>query len=136
MLVALLIACVLRFPSREIKTMHTDEATQAVKLHEMMDGQYQYDPKDHHGPTLLYSTLPFLWFSGTPWEDVTESKLREIPAIYGVAVILLLLLALDGVGKMAIGWSALFIAVSPVMVFYSRYYIMMRPSPNSSTVSE
>ena len=56
MLVAFVAACVLRFPSRELKTMHTDEATQAVKLHEMMEGQYQYDPKDHHGPTLLYST--------------------------------------------------------------------------------
>ena len=124
MLVALVAACVLRFPSREIKTMHTDEATQAVKLHEMMEGNYHYDPKDHHGPTLLYSTLPVLWTSGVDWENLTESKLRLIPVLYGVGLIFLLMLAGDGLGKTAIGWAALFIAVSPLMVFYSRYYIM------------
>ncbi len=124
MLVAFVAACVLRFPSREIKTMHTDEATQAVKLHEMMEGHYQYDPKDHHGPTLLYSRVVMNWFSGTDWEHMTESKLRLTPALYGVALILLLVLAGDGMGKMALAWSAVFIAVSPLMVFYSRYFIM------------
>lgn len=124
MLVALVAACVLRLPSREVKIMHTDEATQSVKLHEMMEGDYHYDPKDHHGPTLLYSTLPFLWTSGTEWEDMTESQLRLVPALYGIALILLLALAGDGLGKMALGWAAIFIAISPIMVFYSRYYIM------------
>ncbi len=124
MVVAFVIACVLRFPAREVKTMHTDEATQAVKLHEMMQGEYHYDPKDHHGPTLLYSTVPLLWMTGTDWEHATESHLRLVPALYGVALLLLLVLAGDGMGKMALGWAALFIAVSPLMVFYSRYFIM------------
>lgn len=124
LLVAVVAACVLRFPSREIKTMHTDEATQAVKLHEMMEGRYHYDPKDHHGPTLLYSTLPLLWSGGTEWEELTESQLRLVPALYGAALLLLLILAGDGMGRMALAWAALFIAVSPLMVFYSRYYIM------------
>ena len=124
MLVAFVAACVLRFPAREVKTMHTDEATQSVKLHEMMEGEYHYDPKDHHGPTLLYSTVPLLWVTGTDWEEVTESRLRLVPVLYGVALLLLLVLAGDGMGKMALGWAALFIAVSPIMVFYSRYYIM------------
>ncbi len=123
-LVALVAACVLRFPSREVKTMHVDETTQALKLREMIDGEYRYDPKDHHGPTLLYSTIPVMWMEGVPWDDATESLLRLVPALYGVGVILLLTLAGDGISRMALGWSALFIAVSPAMVFYSRYYIM------------
>lgn len=124
MLVAFVAACVLRFPSRDVKTMHTDEATQAVKLHEMMEGHYQYDPKDHHGPTLLYSRRVLNGLSGTDWEEMTESKLRLTPALYGIALLLLLALAGDGMGKMALAWAAVFIAVSPLMVFYSRYFIM------------
>lgn len=124
MLVAVVAACVLRLPSREVKPMHTDEATQAIKLHEMQEGRYHYDPKDHHGPTLLYSTVPLLWITGTDWEETTESRLRLVPALYGLGLILLLVLAGDGMGKSALAWSALFIAVSPLMVFYSRYYIM------------
>jgi uncharacterized protein (TIGR03663 family) len=124
MLVAFVAACVLRFPDRDIKTMHTDEATQAVKLHELMSGSYQYDPVDHHGPTLLYSRNALNLLSGTDWEEMTESKLRFTPALYGVALLLLLALAYDGLGKMALAWSAVFIAVSPIMVFYSRYFIM------------
>ncbi len=124
LLAAFVAACVLRFPDREIKTMHTDEATQAVKLHELMEGRYQYDPVDHHGPTLLYSRNALNLLSGTTWEEMTESKLRLTPALYGVALLLLLVLAFDGMGKMALAWSAVFIAVSPLMVFYSRYFIM------------
>lgn len=123
-LIAFIAACVLRFPDRELKTMHTDETTQAVKLHEMMEGKYQYDPVDHHGPTLLYATRPLLWLTGTEWETLTESRLRLVPALFGLGLIVLLVLAGDGMGRMALGWSALFIAVSPLMVFYSRYYIM------------
>jgi len=124
MLVAFVAACVLRFPAREMKTMHTDEATQAVKLHELMQGEYHYDPKDHHGPMLISSTVPVLWMTGTGWEEATESQLRLVPALYGMTLLVLLVLARDGMRKMALGWSALFIAVSPLMVFYSRYYIM------------
>jgi predicted membrane-bound mannosyltransferase len=124
LLLAAVSACLLRFPDRETKIMHTDEATQAVKLHEMMEWNYHYDPVDHHGPTLLYSTIPLLWLSGTDWEETTESKLRLAPVLYGMALLLLLVLAGDGIGKMALAWGALFVAVSPLMVFYSRYYIM------------
>jgi len=124
MLVAVVVACVLRFPAREAKIMHTDEATQAVKLHEMMEGEYHYDPVDHHGPTLLYTTRSLLWITGTDWEEVTESKVRLVPVLFGMGLLLLLILVGDGMGKMALAWSALFIAVSPLIVFYSRYYIM------------
>lgn len=124
LLVAFVAACVLRFTDRAIKIMHTDEATQAVKLHEMMEGRYKYDPVDHHGPTLLYSRRVLNGLSGTGWKEMTESKLRITPALYGVALLLLLALVYDGMAKMALAWAAVFIAVSPLMVFYSRYFIM------------
>ena len=123
-LFALLAACILRFPSRELKPMHADESTQALKLREALASQYQYDPRDHHGPTLLYSTIPILKLSGTDWNHATESDLRLVPALYGAALLLLLWLVRDALPPNALGWAALFLAVSPIMVFYSRYYIM------------
>ncbi|MES2705821.1 MAG: phospholipid carrier-dependent glycosyltransferase [Verrucomicrobiota bacterium] len=115
----------LRFPHREIKTMHVDETTQSLKLRDMMDGKYRYDPVDHHGPTLLYATVPLKWFSVVnTWNDLTESRLRLIPAIFGIGLLALLWLVRDGFSPLELSWGALAVAVSPLMVFYSRYYIM------------
>ncbi len=123
-LIAIIAACVLRLTARESKPMHVDESTQAVKLHQLLEGEYEYDPRDHHGPTLLYSTVPIMALTGTRWIDMTESKLRLVPALYGIALVLLLVLVKDGMSRMSLAWAALFTAVSPLMVFYSRYYIM------------
>ena len=46
-----------------------------------------------------------------------------VPAIFGTALILLLLLVADGIGRAAVVCAAFLTAVSPAMVFYSRYYI-------------
>ena len=42
---------------------------------------------------------------------------------FGTALILLLFLLRDGFGNTATAWAAIFLAVSPAMVFYSRYFI-------------
>ena len=125
MLLALVMASYLRFPDRAAKPMHVDETTQAVKLGELMAGHYKYDPVDHHGPTLLYATLPVKWFSSArTWNDLTESQLRLVPVLFGMGLLLLLLLVGDGFSSSEMAWGALAVAVSPAMVFYSRYYIM------------
>lgn len=124
-LLAIIVACFLRFPDRAVRPMHVDETTQAVKFSEILDGTYRYDPVDHHGPTLLYSTLPVLWFSDAEsWSDMTESRLRLVPALYGIALILALIFVRDGICRMGLAWAAVALAVSPSLVFYSRYYIM------------
>src|SRR4030095_10747121 len=41
----------------------------------------------------------------------------------GVGLIPLLLLFAPGLGRSVVTWAALFIAVSPATVFYSRYFI-------------
>ena len=43
--------------------------------------------------------------------------------IFGVGLILLLALVADGLGRRATVCAALLTAISPAMVFYSRYYI-------------
>ncbi len=125
LMVAFLVAGYLRFPDRESRPMHVDETTQAVKLGELMEGKYRYDPVDHHGPTLLYVTLPIKWFSSAQqWSDLTESQLRLVPVLFAMGLLVLLILVGDGLTAPELAWGALAVAVSPIMVFYSRYYIM------------
>jgi len=104
--------------------MHHDEAVQAVKTGVLFEtGEYRYDPRDCHGPSLYYLTLPFLWLSGA--QDFAQSNeliFRMVPVLFGVGLILLVLLVLDGLGWGACVWAALLTAVSPAMVFYSRCY--------------
>src|SRR6185312_9623507 len=88
------------------------------------EGRYAYDPDEFHGPALHYATLPFLWLSGARNPDeVKDATLRLAPLVCGVGLILLLLLFADGLGRHAVVWAAILTAVSPAMVFYSRYFI-------------
>ena len=97
----------------------------AVTVAELWEnGRYRYNPDEHHGPTLHYATLLFLWLSGADNPDELEDKtLRLAPVFFGAGLILLLLLFLDGLGRHAVIWAAIFTAISPAMVFYSRYFI-------------
>ena len=118
-------ALLFRLPQLDLRPMHGDEANQAVKAGHLLEtSRYEYDPHDHHGPTLYYLTLLPAWISGThSFADTTEFTYRIVPVLFGVGLILLLLLLRDALGHGAAVWAAMFIAVSPAFVFYSRYYI-------------
>ncbi|UCE41139.1 MAG: TIGR03663 family protein [Candidatus Aminicenantes bacterium] len=124
-LLAVCAAFVFRVVRLDIRPMHHDEANQAVKFGGLLErGEYTYDPVEHHGPTLYYSSLPFAWVStGNSFAALDERTLRFVPALFGVGIILLLLLFKDGFSRSAIVVSGIFVAVSPLMVFYSRFYI-------------
>ncbi len=125
LLLALAAALALRVPQLDTRPLHNDEAVNAVKVSALWQhGRYAYDPDEYHGPALHYATLPFLWLSGARNSDeLSDATLRLAPVACGVGLILLLLLFVDGLGRPALVWAALFIAVSPAMVFYSRYFI-------------
>jgi uncharacterized protein (TIGR03663 family) len=118
-------ALALRVPKLSNRPLHNDEAVNAVKAAELWQhDRYAYDPDEYHGPALHYATLPFLWLSGAHDADhLDDAVLRYAPVAFGVGLILLLLLFADGLGRHTLVWAALFIAVSPAMVFYSRYFI-------------
>ena len=124
-LFAVLAALVLRVPQLGLRPLHNDEAVNAIKLAELWEkGQYAYDPDEYHGPTLHYASLPFLWLSGTrSTNEITDAKLRWVTVAFGVAILLLLPLFVDGLGRSAVAWASLLLALSPAMVFYSRYFI-------------
>lgn len=114
-----------RLPLLDARPMHGDEANQAVKAGILLDtGEYAYDPVEHHGPTLYYFALPIAWISGADtFANTTEWSFRTVPLLFGVGIILLLIPLRVTLGTTTVGIAAVFTAVSPAMVFYSRYYI-------------
>jgi uncharacterized protein (TIGR03663 family) len=118
-------AFAIRLPRLAQRPMHPDEANEAARAGILFDtGQYRYDSKDHHGPSLYYLTLPSLAAGGAArFADTTESDYRIVPVLFGVGLVLLLALAGDGLGRPAAVVAGILAAISPAMVFYSRYYI-------------
>lgn len=115
-----------RFPYLDSRPMHTDEAILAMKFIDFAEtGVFKYDPKDFHGPGLHYVTRAFAFVAR--WTNpaaLTDAKLRAVVAVCGMLLILSTLLVSDVLGRLATGLAMLFIAVSPMEVFYSRYFIM------------
>lgn len=124
-LAAIIFALALRLPRLQHRPMHGDEAIHADKFGDLLEkGVYVYDPNEYHGPTLNYLTLIPAWLTGaTKLTQVTEVTLRIVPVFFGVCLVLLLLLVARGLGTGATVYAAVLTAVSPAMVFYSRYYI-------------
>ena len=149
LLLAIAGALALRTHDLGNRPLHNDEAVNATKLATLWDkGEYKYDPHEYHGPTLHYFSLPVLKLSsainsdgrarhsvraglgqtedgahGVTRPTFSDAQLRIVTAAFGVGLILLLLLLKDGLGHSATAWAAIFLAVSPAMVFYSRYFI-------------
>ncbi|UCC96373.1 MAG: TIGR03663 family protein [Phycisphaerales bacterium] len=120
-----ILAIALRLPRLQQRPMHGDEAVHAIKFGKLLEeGVYTYDPDEYHGPTLNYLTLVPAWLTGAVnLAQVSEFTLRIVPVFFGACLILLLLLVARPLGTGATVYAAVLTAVSPAMVFYSRYYI-------------
>src|SRR5437868_12628409 len=114
-------ALAIRLPDLGNRPFHGDEAVHAFKFEELWKkGVYRYDPNEFHGPTLYYAGLPTVRLSGRhSFAETQESDYRLATALVGIALIPLLALISDGLGRRATLFAAMFIAVSPAFVFYS-----------------
>ena len=119
----------LRFAGLEERPMHADEAVLADKFGTLLEeGAYRYDPHGHHGPALLYLTLPAAKLRREHrYEALRETTLRAVPVVAGLLLAGAPFLLAGGAGRLALGFASLFTAVSPAMVYYSRYYIPEMP---------
>lgn len=124
-LLAVALAAALRLPELGLRPMHNDEAVNALKFGALWaHGEYRYDPQEYHGPTLPYLTAALGWLTAAPdFQHYSAARLRLITALAGVALIGLLPLLRDGLGRGAVLGAAAFTALSPALVFYSRYWI-------------
>jgi uncharacterized protein (TIGR03663 family) len=118
-------ALVFRIPDLADRPMHADEAVLADKFGGLLEtGHFAYDPQDYHGPALAWLTLAPAWLSDAHrYADLTETTLRIVPVLCGVLLALMPLLLWDGLGRWGAMAAAGLTAISPAMVYYSRYYI-------------
>ena len=125
-LIILILAGAFRLVSLDLRPMHTDEAVHAIKFGALLEkGEYRYDKNEYHGPSLNYFTLVIAYLKGKHnLTETDEYTLRSIPAIIGLCIILIPLWLFERKTWNIVLPVALLLAISPVMVFYSRYYIM------------
>jgi predicted membrane-bound mannosyltransferase len=117
-----LAAGVARFIGLEKRPMHADEAILADKFGSFSEKKgYFYDPTDYHGPVLAYLTwIPSRLTGRVNYQSLTEGTLRVVPAVAGLLLAFSALLLLSPPAGTR---AAAFVAVSPAMIFYSRYFI-------------
>jgi len=108
-----------RFWQLELKPLHHDEGVNSHFLLTLFrEGVYKYDPANYHGPDLYYVTLAFTKMFG-----LNTISVRSSVAIFGVLTVVLAFFLKNYIGKVGSLTAALFIALSPGMVYISRYFI-------------
>jgi uncharacterized protein (TIGR03663 family) len=113
------VAAFIRFFALTLKPFHHDEGVNGFFLNTLFrDGVYKYDPANYHGPTLYYISLVFSKLFG-----LDTFSVRASVAIFGVLTVVLIFFLKNYIGKIGSLAAGLFIALSPGMVFISRYFI-------------
>jgi uncharacterized protein (TIGR03663 family) len=113
------IAVFLRFYWLDLKPMHHDEGVNGYFLTTLFrEGIYKYDPTNYHGPDLYYFALAFSKIFG-----LNTISVRASVAIFGVLTVFLAFFLRKYIGKIGSIAAALFLALSPGMVYISRYFI-------------
>ena len=113
------VAAFLRFYDLALKPFHHDEGVNGFFLTTLFrDGVYKYDPANYHGPTLYYIALAFTKVFG-----LETSTVRVSVGVFGVLTVVLIFFLRRYIGKIGSLTAALFVALSPGMVFISRYFI-------------
>lgn len=118
-------ATFLRFFMLGLKPFHHDEGVNGFFLTNLFrDGVYKYDPANYHGPTLYYISLAFAkaseFLTGV---GLTTNAVRSSVAIFGVLMVVLAFFLRRYIGKVGALAAAVFLTLSPGMVFISRYFI-------------
>ncbi len=130
-LAILAVAAILRLYDLSLVPFHHDEGVNGNFLVRLVrEGFYHYDPENYHGPTLYYFTAIISWilrfFLGESAQNtygLNTVTLRLVPALFGLATIWLVLLLRRHIGTIGSLCAAALLAVSPGVVYLSRYFI-------------
>lgn len=112
------ITLILRFAVLDLKLFHHDEAIHAWFSYELVTkGVYAYDPM-YHGPFLYYITAGMFYLFGQ-----SDLVARLMPALFGALLVPLVyvIYRLGYLDKPQALIAALFIALSPDLVYFSRF---------------
>ena len=115
----------LRFIDLGQKPMHTDEAVNGVMVQQSLAGEdVHFDPGHYHGPMLRYLSVPVVVIADAILEDgLNEGSLRWLTALAGGLTVLAYILFRTQAGRDASFVALVFAAVSPPMIYFSRYFI-------------
>ncbi len=95
---------------------HHDEAIHCEFAYTLLtQGQYRYDPT-YHGPLIYYVMAPLFAILGA-----TTLVGRLYPALAGVGLVALPLVLRRRLGPRAAWWTGFVAAVSPIVLYYSRF---------------
>ncbi|WP_292345260.1 flippase activity-associated protein Agl23, partial [Methanoregula sp. PtaB.Bin085] len=114
----LILAFILRFWQLDLKLLHHDEAVHSWFCYEFLTrGVWQYDPS-YHGPFLYYVTTGIFALVGP-----SDFAARLLPSLFGFAIIPLVyaIYRIGYISKNQMLVVALLIAISPDMVYFSRF---------------
>ena len=117
-LIIVLLAAALRFWALDLKLYHHDEAVHGWFAYRLLqEGVYVYDPS-YHGPFLYYVTAGMFALFGD--SDLVG---RLLPAVFGLSLIPLVYIIhrLGYLDRRQTLVAALFIAISPELVYFSRF---------------
>ena len=115
----LLLTIGLRLYDLDLKPFHHDEGVNGFFLTNLFrQGAYHYDPSNYHGPSLYYAAFVSAFLFG-----LNDIAVRLVTVFFGCLVVTLCLTTRRWLGDVGALAAAVFLAVSPGMVFYSRYFI-------------
>jgi len=117
-LLILILTIFLRFWTLDLKLLHHDEAIHSWFSYELLTkGTWMYDPS-YHGPFLYYATAGMFSFFGD-----SDLVARLLPALFGTLLIPLVycIYRIGYINKNQTLLASLFIALSPNMVYFSRF---------------
>lgn len=117
-LILLVLAFVLRFWQLDLKLLHHDEAIHSWFSYNLLtESTWAYDPS-YHGPFLYFITAGMFSVFGA-----SDLVARLLPSLFGVLLIPLVycIYRLGYISKTQTLLVSLFIAISPDMVYFSRF---------------
>ena len=115
----LLVATAIRLPDLGLNPFHHDEGVNGwFTTNLVRTGSYFYDPQNYHGPSLYYLALASEILLG-----LTDTAMRLVPVVFGVLTVAIVLGLRPALGSVAALVAAALIAISPGMVYISRYFI-------------
>jgi uncharacterized protein (TIGR03663 family) len=121
------LAVFLRLWDINLKPMHHDEGVNGFFLTDLYrNGKYHYDPNNYHGPTLYYFSLAISAINGVLFgkeAGLSNFSVRFTTVLFGLGTVWLVFALRKKLGDVATLVAAGLLAISPGMVFISRYFI-------------
>lgn len=112
-------ATFLRYFMLLLRPIHHDEGVNGWMLTNLLrDNKYQYDPSNYHGPTIYFIAYPLMKMFG-----LVSWPLRGLSSLFGLLMVIMVFFLRRYLGNVGTLIAAFFVAISPGMVFISRYFI-------------